>query len=271
MDIRLCLAPTMLLVLAACGGGAQATPSAPQAMPVGQSSERLTLRPAGSVEGVTLGFVEYLPRGYGDGAPRPLLVFLHGVDEHGGGTEVELRRLFELGVPSLIEKDHWPAARPFIVLMPQYGPVAAESCQLEEEVDSFLSFAMDQYDVDIRRVYLTGVSCGAIGAWDYLAGHGDDAVAAAVLVAGRANDAFDEAGCQLARVPIWAFHGALDEIVPANRITATIEDLNACVDPAPVDLQLTIYPDADHDAWTRTYDLSAGHDVYAWLLEHERP
>jgi hypothetical protein len=27
-----------------------------------------------------------------------------------------------------------------------------------------------------------------------------------------------------------------------------------------------IYPDADHDSWTRTYSLSAGHDIYAWLL-----
>jgi hypothetical protein len=36
-------------------------------------------------------------------------------------------------------------------------------------------------------------------------------------------------------------------------------------------MELTVYPDADHfenDAWTRTYDLSAGHDIYAWLLEH---
>ena len=38
----------------------------------------------------------------------------------------------------------------------------------------------------------------------------------------------------------------------------------------PNELELTIYPAADHDAWTRTYDLSAGNDVYAWLLEHER-
>jgi hypothetical protein len=22
----------------------------------------------------------------------------------------------------------------------------------------------------------------------------------------------------------------------------------------------------DHDSWTRTYDLSAGHDIYDWLL-----
>jgi hypothetical protein len=44
----------------------------------------------------------------------------------------------------------------------------------------------------------------------------------------------------------------------------------SCKDPRPDQLELTIYPDADHDAWSRTYDLSAGHDIYAWLLQHER-
>ena len=38
--------------------------------------------------------------------------------------------------------------------------------------------------------------------------------------------------------------------------------------PSGEPVELTVYPDADHDAWSRTYDLSAGHDIYAWLLEH---
>ena len=40
------------------------------------------------------------------------------------------------------------------------------------------------------RVYLTGVSCGAIGVWDYIAVHGDELIAAAVPIAGHAVDAF---------------------------------------------------------------------------------
>ncbi|WP_199724247.1 hypothetical protein [Corallococcus sp. AB011P] len=33
-------------------------------------------------------------------------------------------------------------------------------------------------------------------------------------------------------------------------------------------LLLTLYPGVGHDSWGRTYDGSAGHDVYAWLLSH---
>jgi hypothetical protein len=33
---------------------------------------------------------------------------------------------------------------------------------------------------------------------------------------------------------------------------------------------MTVYPGVDHDSWTRTYDLSAGHDIYAWMLDQTR-
>ena len=131
-----------------------------------------------------------MPPRYGDGKPRPLLVFLHGAGENGDGSETALDLVFKLGVPMLIKNDEWPEDRPFIVLMPQYGPDEAEQCPHADEIDSFLDFALDHYDVDESRVYLTGVSCGAIGAWDYLAAHGDDVVAGAVLTAGHAFDAF---------------------------------------------------------------------------------
>jgi poly(3-hydroxybutyrate) depolymerase len=129
MDIRPGLVvAAALLMLAGCGGGREAL------LPGGPSSERVTLHPAGSVEGAPLGYEEYLPPGYGDGTARPLLVFLHGVDENGDGSETALGRLFKLGVPMLIQKDDWPEDRPFIVLQPQYGHDAAQDCRLADEI-----------------------------------------------------------------------------------------------------------------------------------------
>ncbi len=52
-----------------------------------------------------------------------------------------------------------------------------------------------------------------------------------------------------------------------RRIVGPITDLEACTDRPPVDVRPTIHPGANHDAWSRTYDLSAGHDINAWLLE----
>jgi predicted peptidase len=133
-------------------------------------------------------------------------------------------------------------------------------------VQSFLTYAIDAYDVDVDRIYLTGLSCGAFGGWDYLGAYGDTQVAAAVLIAGNGANAWFAAGCNLGRVPIWAFHGDADNIVDVTGTTFPVEELLGCA-PAP-DVQMTIYPGVGHNSWARTYDLSAGHDIYAWLLEH---
>jgi dipeptidyl aminopeptidase/acylaminoacyl peptidase len=33
------------------------------------------------------------------------------------------------------------------------------------------------------------------------------------------------------------------------------------------DVKLTVYPDAPHDSWTRTYD---NPELYRWFLQHRR-
>jgi predicted peptidase len=205
--VRLC---ATVLALAGCAAGtgvasvsAPSSDSAPASG--GASSERLSFRPLGSVQGAPLGYGEYLPLGYGE--PRPLLVFLHGGGEYGDGSTAQLPRILKLGILSLIETDDWPSDRPFIVLMPQYPPAEAEACELADEVEAFLKFAVDHYEVDMDRVYLTGVSCGGIGLWDYLASHTNELVAATVPIAAHTSEAFERTGCELGRVPIWAFHG----------------------------------------------------------------
>jgi predicted peptidase len=274
------LGTAILVGLSAQGAAGQATRAAEpsigpanSAMPSAAAvSFALTARSFDSVEGAPLGYLEYLPAGYGDGEPRPLLVYVHSAGSPGDGTEETLGLVANEGIPMLIQAGDWPADRPFGVLAPQYSEAAANSdCAMAEDLDRFLDFATQQYQVDPQRVYLTGISCGAIGIWDYLGAHGDEVVAASVPIAGHAEWALEESGCDvLARAPVWAFHGDRDEIVPTVHIQRPIDRIRACEGADAVEMELTVYPDADHDAWSRTYDLSAGLDPYAWLLEHER-
>jgi predicted peptidase len=241
-----------------------------------------------------LGYYEYLPPGYGDGS-SPLLVFLHGYGEGGAGTAGGLQFLLGTGIPQLIASDMWPAERPFVVLAPQHAYPQEEShyapcdgvehggscamriqheqghpengsiCMTPAEVYDFLSYAIASYDVDPDRVYLTGLSCGAYGAWEYVAEYGGSQIAAMVPIAGEGRPAWETAMCRLGEVAIWAFHGDADDVVaPAGSID-TITNLTACPPPRR-DAELTVYPGVDHDSWTHTYDQSAGHDIYDWLL-----
>jgi predicted peptidase len=159
------------------------------------------------------------------------------------------------------------------VLMPQHegGDVPGSLCPDAKEIAAFLGFALAHYEVDRGRVYLTGQSCGAYGAWDYLAAHRNDVVAAAVLIAGDGNPALAEAGCALARVPIWAIHGDSDPVVSVYGSIRPIRRMKTeCRSRAPEDLRLTVFRGVGHDAWSPTFDGSAGIDVWAWLLRHQR-
>jgi poly(3-hydroxybutyrate) depolymerase len=230
------------------------------------SFTRQTRRTVGSVDGAPLGYVEYLPPNYGK-KPSPLIVFLHGSGESGRGDELSLTDLTHAGIPSLIRENRWPDERPFVVLSPQHAEDPPSFCLEADEIDAFLRFALSHYDIDPSRVYLTGLSCGAIGLWNYLGAHQGELVAAAIPIAGYGIGAVDLAGCDLARVPIWAFHGSADDRVAVRGDVYPLTTLQACTNPAPVDARLTVLPGAGHDVWTETYRAN-DYDIYDWLLSH---
>ena len=229
--------------------------------------------PVGSSGESPLPYLEYLPPGYDDGSPRPLLVFLHGVDEEADGSEASMGKILGLGIPKLIADGDWPSERPFVVLMPQEPVAKSSRCDFGPEIERFLEFAVDRYEIDETRVYLTGISCGAIGVLDYLASSQERRVAATVPISSAPYVSASQVegvrgGCAIARTPTWFFHGALDDVVPVHYAEDAVTDLHAC-NPPPKEVKLTVYPDADHDAWTRTYDGSAGHDIFGWMLDRE--
>jgi len=69
--------------------------------------------------------------------------------------------------------------------------------------------------------------------------------------------------CSLKEVPVWAFHGARDEVVPPHESQRMVDALRACGGSA----RLTLYPDLAHDSWTRTYDNPA---LFDWLLQQRK-
>ncbi len=230
----------------------------------GPSSTRHVARPLGSTD-APRGFYEYLPPGYTkDAAKSPLLLFFHGIDQNGNGT-TQLKDILVAGPPMLIEKNLWPASRPFVVLSSQN----ASGCPSAAGIKAFLDWALAHYNIDPARIYLTGLSCGAIGTWDYLrANVATTPVAAVVPIAGNGRGAWDTNKCALGRVAIWAFHGDADTRVTPDGTTYPMTNLIACPAPPRRDATMTFYPGVGHDSLSRTYNLSAGHDIYKWLLDN---
>lgn len=62
-------------------------------------------------------------------------------------------------------------------------------------------------------------------------------------------------------MPVWAFHGAKDNVVPLEESEKMVD----AVKKAEGDVKLTVYPEAGHDSWTATYD---NPELYEWFLSH---
>ena len=69
----------------------------------------------------------------------------------------------------------------------------------------------------------------------------------------------------LKRLPVWAFHGAKDSIVP---LSETERMVNALKRAGNQNVKLTVYPEADHDSWTESYQ---NQELFDWMLQHKAP
>jgi predicted peptidase len=138
----------------------------------------------------------------------------------------------------------------FLIQCSQWGAELDALMLLLDEI-------VKSHNVDTSRVYLTGLSMGGYGTWQLAAIH-PGKFAAIVPVCGGGNP--QRVG-PLKETPVWVFHGAKDEIVPLSESEKMVEALQAIGG----NVKLTVYPDADHDSWTETYE---NPKLYEWLLRH---
>jgi len=65
-------------------------------------------------------------------------------------------------------------------------------------------------------------------------------------------------------MPIWAFHGGKDPVVPTDESRRMVGIMKMLGNK---DVKLTIYPEAQHDCWTQTY---GNPEIFDWFLQHSR-
>jgi predicted peptidase len=187
---------------------------------------------------------------------QPLILFLHGGDER--GDDIDQVKIH--GIPKVVEREE---DFPFITVSPQC-PENTWWVELTDALDALLVQVISRQPVDLNRIYLTGISMGGYGTWHWSTLYPDRFAAIAPICGGGPPfHGYPERICALKKLPVWAFHGAKDEVVPLTESEVLVETLKKCGG----NVRFTVYPDAGHDSWTQTYD---NPDLYSWLLEHKR-
>jgi predicted peptidase len=205
-------------------------------------------------ESEDLDYLLFVPRDYQEGSTTlwPLILFLHGRGESGDNLNIVKRH----GIPRVIEEAE---DFPCITVSPQC-PANTDWVALIGPLMSLLSSIIEEFRVDPQRIYLTGLSMGGRGAWALAVEH-PEIFAALIPICGRVPDVdqFMEKVKVLKDVPIWVFHGAKDSTVPIENSELIVAALRA----VQGNVSYTVYPDADHDSWTETYN---NPELYRWML-----
>jgi predicted peptidase len=192
----------------------------------------------------------YLPRGYGTADARwPLVLFLHGSGERGE----DLQRVKVHGPPKHAAQG---ADFPFVLASPQLPEGRAWD---SGELHALRQALLERLPLDPRRVTATGLSLGGHGVWDWASAYPAD-LAGIAPVCGHGTPA---RVCTARRVPVRAYHGAADTVVPLAAQQACVDALRACGG----EVQFTVYPGVGHDAWNPAYEDPG---LVPWLMAQRR-
>lgn len=228
---------------------------------------------------------EYLPKGYNPTSTKtyPLMLTLPGFGNMGNGSPTELPRALDGQVGTWIRNGNFPDSFVvkgqifrFIVITPQFIKSPWPDAK---DIDSVLNFVVQKYRVDLKRIYLTGLSYGGGLCWEYISASSTYAnrIAAIAPSASTANLSISRSRvAAAANVAVWATHNDRDPMVGDTNTINTINRVNASPAPYPF-AKYTIFKDTVHDAWHKAYDPRSccayrenGLNVYEWLLQYQR-
>lgn len=230
------------------------------------------------VDGVEFRYQVYIPRDFQPSKAWPVIVVLHG----GGTYASDGISQTEGGLGSVIRRH--PDRFPALVVFPQAHPDGTPGWQQKggEAALAELDKTLVEFNGDPSRVYLTGFSAGGNGAW-FLASHHPDRFAALVVICGfvsefkgktspvlypaialaSAPDQYAYVAKQVSSIPIWIFHGDVDQDVPVEESRKMVAALKAI----GANVQYSELPGVNHDAWDPAYNRP---DLIGWMLKQKR-
>ncbi len=196
----------------------------------------------------------FVPPGYSDKVKYPLVIYLHGRGERGTDNRyaiVQYSKLFT-GPRSLVAPNG-QYSFPAIVLVPQCSDEmeqppaeqewahwvgnlgsdgnytqAAEPSPSASRVLKAIDALKAKYSIDSARIYLTGISMGGFGSWEFTT-RWPDRWAAAIPMAGFSDRSKVS---KITKIPYWVFHHQRDEYNPvagSQKMTQALKNAGGIV------------------------------------------
>lgn len=238
---------------------------------LGQTYEKSVV----AANGERIGFLEFRPPDY-SGQKHPLIIFLHGIGEKGNGT-TELRKVHCCGIPSYIRKGNkmrfkWQGkTESFVVISPQLS--RKYSMWQPFYTDEMIKYAKANLNIDPNRIFVTGLSMGGGGTWNFASSSQTRAEQLAGIAPVVAPCMMSN-GCNIAKasLPVMAIHVWDDKDAPASCTVNALKSINSC--GPSVTPQVVMYASGGHYVWVkRAFDTAHNYqnpNMFEWFLAQNK-
>lgn len=232
------------------------------------AAEVFEARTFAGADGATLGYRLLKPENYDAAQKYPLVLFLHGAGERGTDNAAQLKHGAQVFVkPEVREKFPCFVIAPQCPLQKKWVDIDWTSdTPKQPEINETMKLALGvldalqkEFSIDADRLYVTGLSMGGYGTWDFITRFPEKWAAAAPVCGGGEGTTASRAKA----LPIWAFHGLEDKTVKPAR---SREMIDAVVAAGGKPL-FSEYPYLGHDSWTTAYGEP---ELLPWLFAQKR-
>lgn len=224
------------------------------------------------ISGKTYRYQVYVPTDFRSKKLWPVILFLHGSGERGSDGLLQT----DVGLPHAIRQN---AARfPFIVVIPQCSQEMTWSTPaMRAQALAALDRSIKEFHGDRRRIYLSGLSMGGFGTWEFAIAQPHRFAALVPICSGvrplsdwpalrvdlpgdpKNADPYAEVARRIGKTPVWMFHGDSDTSVPVEES----RHMAAALKAAGTEFKYTEYPGIGHNSWDKAY---AEPELVPWLL-----
>ena len=222
----------------------------------------------------TLLYRMLLPNDFDYNKKYPVVLFLHGMGERGTDNKTQLVHGSKLFLDSI---DRYPG----IIILPQCPPTDywanLDRSHFDEDSLRLFKYRLDQSPhptlgmvmellkqliqqsyIDSSRIYLSGLSMGAMGAYDIL-WRMPNTFAVCMLVCGSGPiEKVDD----FRATPFWIFHGGMDRTVSTRHSIEMVDSLRA----RQANVRFSLYPNANHNSWDSAF---AEPEYLKWMFSHQ--
>ena len=204
--------------------------------------------------GQGLHYLKYTPANAVKGEKLPLLVFMHGYGERGAADGSEVDRVAAHGYFKCIAKGE---EYPFMMVAPQCPNNNFWGAYVES-LGKFLDHVIAENNVDTDRIYLTGLSMGGTATWLWSMSEPDRFAAIAPVC----GEGISWHASSIAKLPIKAFHGDIDDVVTPHASLEMVSRINK----AGGNASLTLFHGVKHNAWDYAYN----RELIEWFAQHSK-